>query len=63
MVEHFSDLTYEHIMIITSLEETLVWKAAFEKIDVAFGVKIQGYHADNGIFAEHTFRSSIEGEK
>ena len=47
-------------MIITSQEEKLSGKAAFEMLSATFGVKIKIYHADNGRFAEQPFRKSIE---
>ena len=50
MVNHFSDLTYLHLMRITSQEENLAVKSAFERWADTFGVKIKRYHAENGRF-------------
>ena len=50
MVDHFSDITFVHLMRSTIQEETLTVKAAFERWDAIFGVKIHRYHAENGIF-------------
>ena len=47
-------------MIIKIQEEALLGKLAFELWSATFGVKINIYHADNGIFAEQRFISSIE---
>ena len=47
-------------MIITSQEEILAGKVVFERRAATFGVKVHIYHADNGRFSEHSFRSSIE---
>ena len=60
MVDHFSDLTYVHLMISTSQEENLAVKSAFERWADTFVVKIKRYHADNGIFSKQSFRSEIE---
>ena len=59
MVDHFSDLTHVKLMRSTSQEETLSGKASFERWAATFGVKIERYHADNGIFYEQPFISSI----
>ena len=60
MVNHFSDLTYLHLMRITSQEENLAVKSAFERWANTFGVKIKIYHAENGRFSKQAFRSEIE---
>ena len=60
MVDNFSDLTYVHLMISTSQEETLAVKAAFEIWAFTFGVKIHIYYSENGIFSEQHFRSAVK---
>ena len=60
IVEHFSDLIYMQLTIITRQEETLAGKKSFEIWADTFGGKINGYHADNVIFDEKFFRSAIE---
>ena len=60
MADHFSDLTYMHLMISTRQEKSLSVKSAFERWADRFGVKIKIYHADNGRFSEQPFRSAIE---
>ena len=57
MVEHFIDLTYVRIMRSTIQEDTLAGKAYLERWAATFGVKINRYHADNGIFSEQPFIS------
>ena len=47
-------------MRITIQEENLAGKSAFERWADTFGVKIKGYHADNGRFSKQAFRSEIE---
>ena len=44
----------------TIQEENLAGKSAFEGWAATFEVKINIYHADNGIFSEQSFRSEIE---
>ena len=51
IVYHFSCLTYVHLIIITIQEDTLSGKEYFEIWASTFGVKINRYHADNGIFS------------
>ena len=50
MVDHFSDLTYVHLMISTTQEENKAGKIAFGTWDYTFGVKLNIYHAGNGQF-------------
>ena len=60
MVDHFSDLTYVHLVGSTIQENTLAGKSVFERWVATFGFKIKIYHADNGIFSEQPFISSTE---
>ena len=60
MVEHFSYLTYVHLVKSTSQEETLSGKLAFARWSATFGAKINRYNSYNGRFAEHNFISAIE---
>ena len=57
IMDHFSELTYVHLMKSTSQEENLAGKPAFERWADTFIVKIKRYHADNGIFSKQSFRS------
>ena len=49
-VDQFSDLGFVYLQKTASAEETLEGKLAFERFSNSHGVKIQHYHADNGIF-------------
>ena len=49
-VDHYSDLSYVHLLKSQSGEEVLEAKEAFEAYSSSFGIDIQHYHADNGIF-------------
>ena len=60
IVDRFCYLTYLHIMIITSQEETLAGKVAFEILAATFGVKINRYIADNGKISEQPSISEID---
>ena len=54
-VDHYSDLDYVHVQESTSAEETIEAKRKFEKFMEERRVKVQHYHADNGIFASRAF--------
>jgi len=58
-VDHYSDLDYVHVQASTSAEDTIEAKQAFEKFALDRGVKIEQYHADNGIFASRGFREEV----
>ena len=53
---------YSHTHLQTSIDgdQTLEAKQGFEQHSTSFGVKIKTYHADNGIFAERSFRDEIK---
>jgi len=51
--------SYSHLQTSTGGDETLAAKHAFEIMAHSFGIPIQSYHADNGIFAEKLFRNEI----
>jgi len=57
--DHFSDLTYVHLMKGLSGDETLEAKRAFEQYAEQHGVRIRHYHCDNGRFAEKTFMDDV----
>ena len=46
MLDHFSDLTYVHLMRGTIHEDILAVKSAFERWTATFGIKIKRYHAE-----------------
>ena len=54
-VDQFTDCSYVHLQKTAGAEETLEGKIAFEKFASSHGVKIEHYHADNGIFRAHTW--------
>ena len=52
--------SYTHLQTSIDGDQTLKAKQGFEQHSASFGVKIKAYHADNGIFAERSFRDEIE---
>ena len=60
MVDHFSDLTYVHIMIITSQEDALAGKSEFDIWAYTCRVKSNRYHTYNGRFSEYLFIPVID---
>ena len=59
MVDHFSDLTYVHLMRGTIQEKILGRKEAFERLYDTLRVKIYRYDAEIGRFTDQPFRSAI----
>ncbi len=55
-VDHFSRLRYVHLMTSLSSQETIEAKKAFEQFAADHGVRIKQYHADNGRFADNSFK-------
>ena len=55
IVDHFSNLSYVHLTRIKNQEDNLSGKAAFEIWAATFGVKINRYHVENGLFSEQHF--------
>lgn len=52
-VDQYSSLGYLYLQKTSTAEETLLGKMAFEYYCAQHGVKVQHYHADNGIFRAH----------
>ena len=57
--DHFSGLTYVHLMTSLNTEETIAAKQAFERYAHRHGVKIEHYHCDNGRFADKAFVDAV----
>ena len=53
---------YSHTHLQTSIDgdQTLEAKQVFEQHSTSFGDTIKAYHADNGFFAERSFRDEIK---
>ena len=57
-VDHFSDLDYVHLHQRNDADSILEAKLAFERYAGSFGVSVQHYHCDNGVFADNTFKAA-----
>ena len=58
--DHFSDLTYVHLMTKLDAESTVKAKEAFERVAADSGVNVLHYHADNGLFDTKAFKRSVQ---
>ena len=58
--DHFSGLTYVHLMSSLSGDETVEAKQAFERFAAQHGVHVSHYHADNGRFADLKFMEAVK---
>ena len=54
-IDHFSRLSFVHLQMSLSSEDTLQAKRAFERYCESSGVKVLHYHADNGRFVDNLF--------
>ena len=61
-VDHVSDFVYVHSMRDFTLDETLLTKAAWEKVLAQAGRKVKHYHADNGRFADNGFLDAVNAK-
>ena len=61
-VDHFSRLSFVHLQMSLSSEDTLQAKRAFERYCGSHSVQIQHYHADNGRFVDKLFIEDIRSE-
>jgi hypothetical protein len=58
-VDQFSKWGYVHLQSSNGAEEMIQAKEAFETAAWTYGVTIQHYHADNGIFADNQFERPL----
>ena len=59
-VDHYTDYTYVHLMKDTTGESTLESKNAYESLMKSYGHDVRRYHADNGRYAENTFKQDVK---
>ena len=52
LLDDRSGHSYSHLQTSTGGDETMAAKVAYEIMCNSFNVLVQGFHADNGIFAE-----------
>jgi hypothetical protein len=55
--DHFSDLSYVHLQLSTTSEETVQTKESFESYTRSYGGVLKQYHAENGRFADKAWRN------
>ena len=55
-VDHYSNLTYVHLMTIIDASFTVEAKLAFERMAQSQSVKTKHYHYDNGLFDTKYFK-------
>ena len=58
-MDHAINYVYVQLMRDFTLEETLLVKAAWEKVLARANRKVKHYHADNGRFADNGFLQSV----
>ena len=59
-VDNYSSFVFVYMMKSLSTEETMAAKHAFERVAHSHGVKILSYRADNGRFADESFKKDCE---
>ena len=59
-VDNDTEFGYSHFQSSLYLDQTVASKSAFEAVADSYGVKIQKYLADNGIFAKSGFKDAVD---
>ena len=59
-LDNYTRYSYTHLQTNIYGNQTLEAKQGFEQHFTSFGFKIKAYHADNGIFAQCSFRGEIK---
>ena len=59
-IDNHTRYSYTHLQTSIDGLQTLAAKHGFEQHSDACGVSIKAYHADNGIFAEQSFRNEVQ---
>jgi hypothetical protein len=60
-IDHYSDCIFVFLMRDLSLEETILAKHAYEHFLSSIGVTAKAYHANNGHFADKSFKDDCIG--
>ena len=58
-VDHATDFSYVHLQIDQTTDSAIEAKEKYERKMAEYGVKVQSYHADNGIFRSKGFQEHI----
>ncbi len=59
-VDSYSDYTHINLQEDLSSDSTLDAKLVYKRRAHSFGIKVSGYHADNGRFTENAWKHSCE---
>ena len=59
-VDHASDYTHVALMRDLTLDETILAKTSFERLENDRGVAIKAYRADNGRFSDKGFHDTVQ---
>lgn len=59
-VDHATDFGYVHLQIDQTTDSAIEAKEAYERKMAEYDVKVQSYHADNGIFRSKGFQEHIQ---
>ena len=59
-MDHYSDYCYIHFMGVTSDEETLWSKEAYERLEATHKAKVCAYRADNRSFVDPLFKEALQ---
>jgi hypothetical protein len=62
-IDHFSQLTFVFLQLLTGADKTVKAKMAFEAYASLHGVTVRHYHADNGRFAENLWLDAVENHR
>lgn len=58
-VDSYSDYTHINLQEDLSSDSTLNAKLVYKRRAHSFGIKVSGYHADNGRFTENAWKTFI----
>ena len=61
-VDQFSRLGFVYLQKTASAEETVEGKKAFESFARRHGIRVENYHADNGIFKAHLWTETCKAD-
>ena len=59
-IDHYSDLSYIHMQMSLTVEDTILAKRAFQSFARNHGITVKHYHADNGRFADKQFLAAVD---
>jgi hypothetical protein len=62
-VDHTSRFGYVHLQKTQSVEETIKGKRLFEMKASALGIRVEHYHADNGVFVSKAWKADCDSKR